>query len=53
MLINYGKCAVFFNPHSQGPLTKGDWEYIKLNDTEIMLTRYIGTKTDITVPTEL
>lgn len=51
MLINYGKCAVFFN--SQGPFTKGDWEYVKLNNTDIMLTRYIGTKTDITVPTEL
>ena len=52
MLVNYGRCAIFFGL-GEKPLVKGDWKYTKINDTDITLKKYIGTETNITVPTEL
>ena len=53
MLINYGSCVVCFILNNT-PQRMGDWEYSLVpNDDTVTLDRYVGTNTDVVVPTNL
>lgn len=45
MIINYGSCVINLNR------SKKDWEFNKIENKKAILTKYIGDKIDVQVPT--
>ncbi len=47
MIINYGTCVVML-----GASGGGEWQYT-FNGEDIVLTKYTGSNTQVTVPTQM